>query len=429
MNLILVSLIVIIIETLLLPVAVAACLVVPKLKSTLPERLGWGEWPNISCAGGSRIVWLHAASVGEVTGITPVIKGLRKDNPGSRFLFTTTSTTGKAEVRKRFPEDCCALLPFDHPFFLARAFLRVRPSLLVIAETELWPSLLFCAFFLKIPVVSFNARISDFSFGRYRLFRFLLAPYLERFEHIFVQSEDDKQRFLALGARKEAVTVCGSTKYDQIRPEVGHEKLQIMHKEFDLNPAWPCFVAGSVRMGEEDIVLDAYKKAIEKFPGLSLIMAPRQVERFDEMAGKVQSAGFEIHRRSEGVNTTGCRVVILDTVGELSSVYALATVCFVGGGFTPVGGHNPLEPAALGKPVLFGPGMNNFRDCVSQMIARGGGQTVSDADELGAAIIALLDDPARAAAMGKAARSVWQGYLGATQVVVADISDRLGGGA
>jgi 3-deoxy-D-manno-octulosonic-acid transferase len=300
---------------------------------------------------------------------------------------------------------------------------RIQPAFLVCMETELWPNLVRGLHARDVPVMIANGRLSDRSFRRYALVRSLLRSTLERIRIFAMQSDEDARRIVALGAPPARVVVTGNMKHDATAVAV--ETAEQWRQQIGLAPGRPLWIAGSTHPGEEDAILEAHAAARGRFPDLALVLAPRHPERVDEVAATAAARRWPAIRRSQltGVLAPDT-VVILDTVGELAGLYAAADVAFVGGSLVPHGGHNVIEAARLGKPVLFGPHVNNFREATALLIDGGGGLFVRDAGELADRLAALLADETLRARMGAAARraiSSRQGALRKTLDLIASL--------
>ena len=389
--------------------AKAYSLVNAKWRAALPERRLLGDWQTAQFAPGT--VWCHAASVGEVIGLAPLLNELKAEAP---LLLTTTSVTGKNEAIKRELADNVLLLPFDHPTLVEKALATVNPRLLVVSETELWPNLLFSAQRQGVRCLLVNGRISDYSFPNYQRFRSLIQPALSVFENVLVQTPADRERFVALGAEPSTVDVVGSTKYDTADALASEEELSSFAAQLGIDRDKPCFVAGSVRELEDKTVVEAYLQAKMQHPELQLLIAPRHPERFDEASNLLSSMGLNHWRRSAGEAPGAQEVVLLDTLGELRMAYGLGTVSFVGGSLVNIGGHNPLEPAAYGQAVLLGPHTSTVRDAVAALKDVGGAFEVRDTASLTECLLHLLEDANACASAGAAARAVSEANLGAT---------------
>ncbi len=408
-----------IISTVLLPfVVVAVVLFFPRIRSGLLERLGGGAWRTIPRSAQGRI-WLHAASVGEVGGLIPVLRELKSRYPKTEVLVTTTSLTGRKSVMESGLADAVCLLPFDHPLLLRSSIKRVSPLVCLIFETEIWPALYFELGRSACDLVVVNGRISDYSFPQYQRLRFFQKYILCVLTHVFAQTSVDRDRFVALGVPPSRVSVAGSTKYEQeIEMEeesVRRERAQALGLCFGA----PCLVAGSVREHEDAVVLDSYRSLLEEFPDFQLVVAPRHPERFDAVAKLLEERGLQFNRRSEGDARDPAPVMLLDTMGELRACYGLGSLAFVGGSLVDIGGHNPLEPAAYSIPVLFGPYVSTVRDATAALMAADAGGMVRDKAELTAAMRAYLSDEAVRVSAGKAAHEVWRSNQGASESLFA----------
>lgn len=386
------------------------------------ERLGQGIWRD-SFKQVESPLWIHAASVGEVRGILPLIRELSKrvDVP---IVGTTTSATGREEFKKVIPS--VAILPFDAPSLVTNVLKNTRPRLLLFNETELWPNLLFTARDLDIPCVLVNGRISDRSYPRYQLIRWLSARMLDCFSKILVQTERDAQRFISLGASQATVKMCGSTKFDIPNSQLDARQRAEENATLGLRGDAPCFIAGSVREGEYQQVIAAYCQARQSLPELQLIIAPRHPEYFAEVGKALESQRVSFNRISSCDTTTEMRPALLvDTLGELNRLYPIADTAFVGGTLVPVGGHNPLEPAAAGLPIFFGPHTENVRDLAEELLAQGAAKRVYSSEELASALVSLLRDTTLYKGASEAALAVCQRHRGAVARIVEELLEFL----
>jgi 3-deoxy-D-manno-octulosonic-acid transferase len=408
--------------TALLPVALGrACFDVP-WRASLAERFGGGDWNTVP-EDFSSCLWIHAASVGEVTGVAPVLDLLRKKYPAEKILVSTTSLTGKEKARETKLADMVCLLPFDHPWFVRRVLQRIKPKLFLVSETELWPNLLFQLASNKVPVVVINGRISDYSFPKYQYLGCVVRPMLSTITGVLAQTELDRQRFVGLGMNPARVYVVGSTKYDRIVPSLNEEELQEFARDLGLSLAQPCFVAGSVRQGEDEEVIKAYTEALRDVPALQMIIAPRHPERFEEVAKLLNAYGLRYNRRSQGQAEQNKAVLLLDTLGELTKVYALASFVFVGGTLVNIGGHNPLEAAAYSKAVIVGPYTTNVREAIVALREEKGVSEVTCAQDLAEVLVKLTSEIELCLRMGKNAHHVWGRNIGATQRVMGHLEE------
>ena len=383
-------------------------------------------------------LWLHAVSVGELLACQSLVAGLKQRFPQRPLLVSTTTETGFRTAQQRFETgalktDAIFYCPFDFRFSVRRVLRRVRPALLLVAETEFWPNLFREASQGGVQVVVVNARISDRSFPRYRLFRGFVGKVLNQATLLLAQSEVDAERLRQLGADPVRVRVAGNLKFDR---EAAAPLPDWLDRQLSRWTATGALVAGSTAAGEEELLLTGFERLREHRPSLRLLLAPRRPERFEEVAELVAARGFRLARRSQLTAPPDVEidaepdakidaeidpeadVLLLDSMGELSAVYRYATVAFVGGSLVPHGGQNVLEAAQFARPVVVGPYMQNFRDIAHAFGAAGALRQVGSGGELFAALEQLFDDPAAAAAMGHAGRRLLEANRGATERVL-----------
>lgn len=365
--------------------------------SSFRERMG--RLPSTLNEGRGPTVWIHAVSVGEVLAARALIAPLKARFPGHRVLVSTTTVTGQEIARKNLTADGVFFAPFDLVGPVSRALDVVRPSLLVLVETELWPNLIREARRRGARVAVVNGRISEGSFRGYRRARWFWRRVLAHVDLFLMQGEAHAERIRSLGAPEERVRVVGNLKFDAVGAARAPDHLARLLGDSRGRPIW---VAGSTMPGEEEIILGAFRKIRERVPDVDLIVAPRHPERFAAVPALVEAAGFHCLNRTRlapGEWRNGS-VVLLDTLGELAQVYSLATVVFVGGSLVPTGGHNILEPAVAGKPVVVGPHMENFREIAAAFRGDNALVEVGSGDELAEAIVALLADDVGRTALG-----------------------------
>jgi 3-deoxy-D-manno-octulosonic-acid transferase len=401
-----------------------------------PARLGWGGG---ALDGGSPlegesgpVIWLHAVSVGETLAARPLCRALKSRYPEGKIFLTTTTATGQAVAQAQVPEaDMIGYYPFDWAFAVRRVLDRVKPELVILMESELWLNFLSECRRREIPVVVANGRISDRSFPRARRVRFLVRRLYGLVTRFVMQSEVDAARAVALGADPARVIVAGNLKYDVGLGGGAVDEARLAALESLCGGrATPLIVAGSTHPGEEAIVLAAWQRlrVREGMAGGRLLIAPRHPERFNEVAELIGAAGLTMVRRSQAAAGVAGEVILLDSIGELALVYELATLVLVGGSLRPIGGHNILEPALAGRPIVVGPYMHNFREMTAgflradALIQIGGEDDEVLTARLAEVWASLLADPAAAAAMGERARQTVEANRGATARTVAMIA-------
>jgi len=386
------------------------------------ERFGFGA-PQVPHG-----VWLHAVSVGEVQACAALVSALHERHPEVPLTVTTFTPTGAARARALYGNRAqVRYLPFDLPGAMRRFLLRVQPRLAVIFETELWPNLYHECGRQRIPLVLASARISPRSLGRYRRLGALFRDTLAQAAVVAAQAPADAERFRSLGADPSSTHVTGNIKFDlELPPDIAARGARLRAQYAARRPLW---VAGSTHGGgEEQAVLEAHRQVRAAHPGALLVLAPRHPPRFNEVAQALAAAGVSFVRRSASVDdgcAADCAVVLLDSLGELLGFYAAADVAFVGGSLVPVGGHNLLEPAALGVPVLTGPHTFNGEQIARLLIARGAAQVVHDATELGSHVSELLADPRARERMGAAGSASVDSNRGALEKLLALIEPLL----
>ena len=384
------------------------------LASELPERLG-----GVSDAGrvrllGRRVWWLHAASAGEVVGLAPLIDALyaRPDPPA--LLVTTTTAAGCAAARRNPKIAWAQLAPLDAWPCVGRFIKEAKPDRLIISETELWPSTLILAARAGLRPALINARMTSRSLPRYRAASFLLRPALDSLDAVLAQTDRDAECFRAIGVPAAKISVAGNTKYDRLAEHPDETAAAGALETLGWTGA-PLLVAGSTHPVEEDMVLDGYARAAAVFPRLRLVLAPRHVERVEETLAALRARGLAYARFSAVHDAAPeSAVLVLDVMGALSSFWPRSAASFVGGTLVPVGGHNLLEPAASGTPVLFGPHTRHIEHPAALLESAGGGFRVADGAALGRTLLDLLTDPARSRIAGERAREVADKLRGAT---------------
>jgi 3-deoxy-D-manno-octulosonic-acid transferase len=369
----------------------------------LAER--FGRVPNTAAAlRDRRPVWVHAVSVGEVTAAAPLLRAIKSRYPGLSLLVTTVTATGRQTVIERVPQaDATAYFPLDLPVAVNRALDAVAPGLFLSVETELWPNFLFALARRGVPAFLVNARLTERSARRYGWGRRLFAPAVAGLMGVAAQTTADARRLASIGVDPNRIVITGNLKFDQ---GVDGPEGATRRTDLGLAPDERLWVAGSTHPGEEPQLLEVYLRVRLREPRLVLLLAPRHLDRLDKLETLVREAGGEPIRRSaiaagKGRAGTGPPVILLDTLGELASLYNDAVVAFVGGTLVPVGGHNLLEPAARGKPVLFGPHTHKCEEIAQALREAGGGVRVESVDALAEHLQHLLADDTLRARMGE----------------------------
>jgi 3-deoxy-D-manno-octulosonic-acid transferase len=365
-------------------------------------------------------IWVHAVSVGEVLAARPLVDELRDRYPGFRLFVSTTTVAGQQLARRQLPQaDAIFYFPIDFAWVVRRVLDRVKPRMLVLLEGEIWPHVLRECRRRGVRTAIVNGRVSARSFPRYRLLGPLMRHVLADVDAFCMQSDEGARRITVMGADPARVTVTGSLKFDAVQlpaPSAQGRPRDRVLRFFRMSASRPVVVAGSTMRGEERPVLQAFRRIKASQPQALLILAPRHTDRFTEVMHIARGEGFATARRSELAIDAEPRadVVVLDTIGELAQVYQLATVAFVGGSLVPTGGHNILEPAVYGRPVVFGPSMTNFAEIAEMFLASGAAVQVHSEHELEETLITLMGDSVRRAGLGAAARALVDANRGAS---------------
>ena len=383
------------------------------LPSELDERLGGLPAGAEERLAGRRVLWVHAASAGEVAAVDELLRRVHARPAAPAILMTTTTSAGRDAARRLAHVDAAALAPMDCWPAVRRFLRRARPYALVLVETELWPNMLELSARAGLRIGLVNARLSERSFSRYRLAAGLLRPFLGRLDKVAARTESDGRRFLDLGLPPDRLLVAGNMKYDRLAP--ARDDTAVRDRLVRLGwQGCAILAAGSTHPGEHEQVLAAFRQARGRFPELRLILAPRHLEKAAEVEAALLASGVAFSRWSKPQDDPRSECLLLDAMGVLRACYSQAAVAFVGGTLVPVGGHNLLEPALAGVPVLFGPHTAHTRETAEGLLACGGGFSAADASGLAEALSRLLADPALAAQSGRQALSLARSLQGAT---------------
>jgi 3-deoxy-D-manno-octulosonic-acid transferase len=387
-----------------------------KYRAGLRQRFG-AVPPHLAARADKPAIWVHAVSVGEVVASSAVITALQELLPSHRIVVSTTTNTGQKLAAQRFGHENVFYFPLDFSFAVRPYLEALRPELIVIAETEFWPNFLRLAKRSGARIAVINCRISDRSFPGYKRMHFYLSKILENVDLLLAQTEEDLKRLLAIGAHKSKVSVSGNLKFD-VAPPPSPKIVASLDQSIRQSGAGPVLVCGSTLDGEEGSLLSTFRNILANHPKAVMILAPRHAERFAEVAALVEKLGFRILRRSlwSGEPLAGA-VFLVDSIGELAALYSLATVAFVGGSLVPRGGHNILEPALYGVPIVTGNHYENFRDIVNFFASRNAVRIVGLA-ELPLVFMELVENAAERDVLGQNALAALESQRGATAKTV-----------
>jgi len=408
------------------PYFVFRALIGGRFRRELIQRIGF--LPTLSL---KKPIWVHAASVGEVFCSIPLLKRIKEEFPQSEIVLTTMTRTGNQAAKTYIPEAKAVLFcPIDHPITLHRAIERIQPRFLLIAETELWPNLLRSCGKRGIPIVVFNGRISEKSFRGYLFFKFFFKECLKYVSLFLMQTEEDRNRIIEIGAASDKTRVVGNLKFDQTISSPTQKAVSEIAKVPGLKGRESILIAGSTHPGEEEILVSLFKDLKKINPSLILLLAPRHLERLEEVERVIKKESLSWTRRTSFPMSQGQsaeepkeppEIILLDTMGELMSLYSLGTVIFVGGSLVPVGGHNPLEPLFFKKCVLFGPYMFHFSEISRSLIKAGGAIQVEGREDLFSHLKRLLSDEGARKEVGEKGYQFLQKHRGATERMFGEI--------
>lgn len=405
------------------PVIVGVLVAKPRCRRGLAQRLGleYGLFGLFGLFGGGKrnqpdqpnkrdkpVIWVHAVSLGEAVAAVPLVRALHERHPDYRYIVTTVTETGREAVEQRLAGVAeHRYAPMDFSWAVTGMVDRLRPALYLFVETELWPNLLWTLRDRQVPTILVNGRLSSRSFRRQDIagIRTLYRLVLRSITLCLMQSDRDRQRIVALGADPEAVYTTGNIKFDQPLPVLEGETS--LRRSFGLHEGERLILAGSTHPGEEELLVSAYGRIVNTHSSAVLMLAPRHIERVDQVEAMIRHAGFVAQRKSLiGERVAGPRVIILDTRGELARAYREAVVAFVGGTLVPVGGHNLLEPAVWGRPVLFGPYTDHCAEMAALLEGAGGGRRVMGAEDMVRFCTEWLSDQDACDTVGRAAKRV-----------------------
>ena len=380
-----------------------------KYLANFPERMG-----SYRTRPEAHDLWIHAVSVGETLAARWVVAEILRQRPGTSIVITTTTITGQAQARRLFPDAMVTYFPFDFAFAVRRFLDHHQPRAFVTMETEIWPNVTRLARARGMRLMLANGRISDRSLPRYRAFRAIVGSVLRKYDRILAREETDRVRFIAIGAPEQVVEVSGNVKFDY---EPDSAPLEIAPRLESLIGGRKVLVLGSTMEGEDELLLPEIERFLAE-QNAFVIIAPRKPERFELVAGLLGTSSLRFVRRSElHVFHDGAQadILLLDTLGELARIYRYASVAFIGGTLVPMGGHNPIEPAATGVPVCFGPSMSAFRETAQVFLRNQAAQVVKSAAEVIDFAEKMLEDPELQRAWGERARDTVRQNRGASE--------------
>lgn len=387
-------------------------------KASFAERFGFISGDDLSKIRDRPVIWLHAVSVGEAIAARPLLKALRRRYPEHAILLSTTTETGRG-VASGFPEkDLCIYFPFDFLPAVCRTLDQIRPELVIIMETEIWPNFTREAAHRSIPVVLANGRISDRSYPRYLRFSWFFRHALQLFSRLCMQTETDCERIIAIGAPSGRTVKSGNLKYDIPCRQTGEDEKRRLKEQYSIPEGLLVLTAGSTHAGEEQHLIEAYRKMLTVCTELFLVLVPRHPERAAEVASLLERSGLSFCRRtslSSQVILKEGEVLLVDTVGEMMDLYAVADIAFVGGSLVPTGGHNLLEPASFGVPTVFGPHVTNFREIADLVLHYGAGIQVQGTDGLAESLRSLIESAELRRVLGRNGLKLMRDNGGATE--------------
>ena len=411
---------------LLSPLLLFKAIISPKYRGRILLRLGIGiEELTQKLPDSQQRIWIHALSVGEVLSAQPLVKKLRLSCPDIALIFSASTKTGEKLAREVMAKEIDLFVPFPLDIYsIVQKFINlINADLFILVETDFWPNFLHTLQRKNTPAILVNGRISQNSFARYQRFQFLFLPMFNTFQFISMQTDSDAKKMIELGVQTDRVKALGNLKYDAVLPDtVGWDQdqrpISFYRQQFGISPEKVVWIAGSTHAGEEVAILSAYKRLSLLFPDLFLVVAPRDVERGREIKDIADKLGLTVRRRTapfQDEEFPGAPLLILDTMGELSRMYSFCNIAFIGGSLVPDGGHNPLEPAAFGKPILFGPYMDDFTEISSDLLAKDAAIVCHDEDDIFEILKKLLVNVSIQKKMGEDAQALVLQHRGVTQ--------------
>jgi 3-deoxy-D-manno-octulosonic-acid transferase len=421
--------------TLGFPLIIPMVLISDKRRKTILQRLGMARLPVKSTRGKAdkfvkNFIWIHALSVGEVISSIPLVKGLKENFHARDIAFSASTKTGFDIAKQYLTNSVHSIFyfPYDLVFSVKHVVKRIDPAIVIIVETDIWPNFLYEMKKRQVPVVLVNAKLSKKSFLGYKRLGLFAKQVFLNFFHVCTQSLEDAARFQELGVPSDRVTITGNVKFDGVHQTLIPQETDRLKQSLSIRNARKIFLAGSTHPGEESILLDAFSRIKHYQENLLLIVAPRNPERAGSISRMFKAAGFSVGLMNELAFTSSgsnLDVIIIDTIGLLNKLYAIADIAFIGGSLVNCGGHNPLEPAAFSKPIIFGPDMSDFTDISRKLLDGNGAIRVKDSGGLYNALLSLMQNEKRALEMGKNALEVLTSNKGAVEKTIEVITPYL----
>jgi 3-deoxy-D-manno-octulosonic-acid transferase len=411
------------------PVVLPLILTSKKRRKTVLKRLGFTGLPqerikNNKLRSDRKPIWIHALSVGETLSTVELVKTLRKSLPQQKIFFSVSTATGFDEAKKRLVNetDYIFFYPYDFLLVVRKVLRQVSPCLFVLVESDIWPTFLLELNKRNIPAVLVNARLSPSSFMGYKKLSWIIRPVFNSFSRICVQSDEQGKRFVQIGVTPDKICVTGNMKFDQKTDDVSNNDVAFIRKSLAISENKKIFLAGSTHPGEESILLESFVRLKSVFPDLVLVIVPRNPDRADEVCRLTSGKGLAVKKMSHNKPGTP-DVVIVDSIGKLAKLYAIADAAFVGGSLIAFGGHNPLEPAAFAKPVMFGPEMSDFPEISRMLLSAGGAIEVKNMEQIYQSVLEILNNPIKARKIGRKGFDIFQANQGAVKKTAAVIKE------
>lgn len=416
------NLVLIVLSILLLPIIIIALIAVPKLRAGFWSKLGF--YPNFKLDKDKKTIFFHAVSVGEVNAIETLVKKTRDSFPDCNIVLSTTTKTGQEIANKKLKNtvDAITYFPFDF-FFSVLSFLKsIKPDVIIIAETEIWPDFMYISKKQNIPVYIVNGRLSPHSYNGYKRFSFFFKPVLSLYEGIFMQTDEDKERMLSIGAPTNRTQKMGNLKYD-IEPIMSATEVTKLAQSLELNDN-KLIVAASTHKGEDEIIIDIFTNILNKYPDTKLMLAPRHPERYQQVTDLLEKSGLSYGKRSSNDTFDKHSIIMLDTMGELMKMYAISHFAFIGGSFSGTGGHNPLEANIWGKPVLSGDCVFNFKEIYNFLTQTTAAKLSHTPKELEQDMLNLLTDKTAYQKACEDTKTIFEENSGAVDFVITTLKNK-----